>query len=228
MARFDARKPRSRASHKVQLEAASQKQRHGVGTKTVLSTAVRSSRRAKNPQSMETVQTTLQQADLTTQSRFVDWSNRGNTVDVLRDELDPQYAEQYAAQTYALRTGRDLEQVTAAVAESQAGAAANTASAKAGAAAKRARGFKRTRAVRQINAAGRVTTYKRKETFTGEQVQKRERRYYQLKAMDPKKRPSFKTQTLAPGSGKLRSRAVGSRKHVVKKPSVQTLSLIHI
>ena len=67
MAGFDTTKPRRRASHKAQLAAAAQKQGHGrVGTETVLGAARRSSRRAKDLQSMETVQTTLQQADITT------------------------------------------------------------------------------------------------------------------------------------------------------------------
>ena len=158
---------------------------------------------------METVQTTLQQADITTQKRLVEWSDRGNTLVVLRDKIDPRYAQQYAVQTCALRTGRDLEQVTAAVAESEAGAAANAASAKAGATAKRVRGFTRTRAVRQINAAGRVTTYKRKETFTGEQVKEKARRDRQNAKLPPHKRKTFKTQTLAPGSGLIRYRATG-------------------
>ena len=102
MAGFDTTKPRRRASHKAQLEAAAQKQKHGgVGTKTVLAAAVRSSRRAKGPKEMEIVQTTLQQVDLTTQGRLVDWSNRGNTLGVLRDSIDPQYGRAYALQTAA-------------------------------------------------------------------------------------------------------------------------------
>ena len=210
MAGFAATKPRRRASHRVQLAAAAQKQGHGrVGTETVLGAARRSSRRAKDLQSMETVQTTLQQADITTQKRLVEWSDRGNTLVVLRDKIDPRYAQQYAVQTCALRTGRDLEQVTAAVAESEAGAAANAASAKAGATAKRVRGFTRTRAVRQINAAGRVTTYKRKETFTGEQVKEKARRDRQNAKLPPHKRKTFKTQTLAPGTGGRKSQATG-------------------
>lgn len=210
MAGFDTTKPRRRASHKAQLAAAAQKQNHGgVGTETVLGAARRSSRRAKDLQSMETVQTTLQQADITTQKRLVEWSDRGNTLVVLRDKIDPRYAQQYAVQTCALRTGRDLEQVTAAVAESEAGAAANAASAKAGATAKRVRGFTRTRAVRQINAAGRVTTYKRKETFTGEQVKEKARRDRQNAKLPPHKRKTFKTQTLAPGTGGRKSQATG-------------------
>ena len=100
--RWDPSKPRSREHRNVTSAARQQKHNHGgVGTQTVLGAAKRSSPRAKAPQSMEIVQTTLQQVDVTTQGRLVDWSNRGNTLGVLRDSIDPQYGRAYALQTAA-------------------------------------------------------------------------------------------------------------------------------
>ena len=209
MAGFDTTKPRRRASHKAQLEAAAQKQKHGgVGTKTVLAAAVRSSRRAKGPESMETVQTTLQQVDLTTQGRLVDWSNRGNPVAVLRDEIDPRYAQQYAVQTCALRTGRDLEQVTAAVAESEAGATANVLSRKAGAALRKEQGFSKTYKLHRGGPRQKIVR-------TGAQVQAKYKRDRAVLKLPPRLRPTYKIQKLAPGSGLFKSRAAG-RSRVVK------------
>jgi hypothetical protein len=204
---FGLGKPRSRHHEKVQRAARQQTRRHGrVGTETVLGAGKRSSRRAKDPQSMETAQATLQQVDLTTQGRFVDWSNRGNPVHVLRKEIDPRYAQQYAVQTYALRTDRSLEQVTSAVAESEAGATVNVLSRKAGAALKKEEGFSKTYTLKD---GGR-----QKIVRTGAQVRAKEERDRKLRALPKQKRPTYASQTTI-GHG-LRFQGAGSQKRVVK------------
>jgi hypothetical protein len=205
MAGFAATKPRRRASHKVQLAAGAQKKHGRVGTETVLGAGKRSSRRAKDPQSMETVQRTLQEVDVTTQKRLADWEDRENSVDVLRDEIDPQYGRAYALQTAALRADADLDQYTVRVAESEAGVAANVLSRKAGAALKKEKGHSKTYTLRRIGARGvRVCT--QKVTLTGEQVQEKARRKRKLEALPPELRPTFETQTLTPGSGLFKSK----------------------
>jgi hypothetical protein len=211
MAGFDTTKPRRRASQKAQLEAASQKRRHGgVGTKTVLAAAVRSSRRAKNPESMEIVQTTLQEVDVTTQSRLADWVNRENPVDVLRDEIDPQYVQQYAVQTYALRTDRSLERVTAAVAESDAGATANVLSRKAGAALRKEKGFSKTYKLHRGGPRQKIVR-------SGAQVQAKAKRDRKLRELPPELRPTYKRQRAAPGNNPgIKFQGAGS-KRVVKR-----------
>ena len=202
MAGFETRKPRSREGHKVKREAAAEKRRRGrVGTTGVLAAAARSSLRAKGPKEMEIVQTTLQAVDVTTQNRLADWSNRENPVDVLRDEIDPQYGRAYALQTEALRTDRPLEQVSAAVAESEAGTAANVASRKTRAALRKERGFSKTYTLKD---GGR-----QKIVRTGAQVKKKEQRDRKLRALPPPLRPSYKSQTLAPGIGLIRYKATG-------------------
>ena len=212
MAGFDTTKPRRRASHKAQLAAAAQKQNHGgVGTETVLGAARRSSRRAKDLQSMETVQTTLQQADITTQKRLVEWSDRGNTLVVLRDKIDPRYAQQYAVQTCALRTGRDLEQVTAAVAESEAGATANVLSRKAGAALRKEKGFSKTYKLHRGGPRQKIVR-------SGAQVRAKRKRDRAVAALPDNLRPTYGSQTTI-GHG-MRSYATGRGNggRVIKRP----------
>ena len=208
MAGFAATKPRRRASHRVQLAAAAQKQGHGrVGTETVLGAGKRSSLRATTPKQMETVQATLQEADITTQKRLADWTNRGNTVDELRKEIDPQYGRAYALQTAALRADADLDQYTVRVAESEAGVAANVVSRRTRAALKKEKGHSKTYTFKRIGARGvRVCT--QKVTLTGEQVQEKARRKRELEAMPVEQRPTYVSQTT---TYLRRSMATGSR-----------------
>jgi hypothetical protein len=208
-----SQKPRSREHRNVKWAEREQKQKHGgVGTETVLRAAKRSSRRAKDPQSMETAQVTLQQVDVTTQKRLADWVNRENPVDVLRDSIDPQYGRAYALQTAALRADADLDQYTARAEESSAGAAANVVSRRTRAAQRAAQGYKRISTRQDIDAAGKVKVRKRTVVMTGEQVQEKARRDRKLKALPPTKRPTSRTQTLAPGTILPSWKAYGGRR----------------
>jgi hypothetical protein len=226
--RWDPRKPRSHAHKVVNRAAREQKQNHGgVGTETVLGAARRSSQRAKGPKEMEIVQTTLQQVDVTTQGRLVDWVNRENPVDVLRDEIDPQYAQQYAVQTHALRTDRPLEHVTAAVAESEAGAAANIASRKAGARKKRKEGYQKAWSEQYIDGAGKVKVRKRTTVMTGDEVSKRAQRCSELNNMPAEERPSYGSQTtIGHGFRRFAGKKKPGEKPYVRPEGVRSLAEI--
>ena len=221
---WNPRKPRSRVLNAVRLEAATEKKRRGrVGTTGVLGAAKRSSLRAKGPKEMEIVQTTLQAVDVTTQNRLADWVNRENPVDVLRDEIDPQYGRAYALQTAALRADADLDQYTARVEESSAGVAANVVSRRTRAAQRAAQGYKKTTTRRVITSASTgYVTRKITRTMTPEQLQAERVRHAALEALPPQLRPTFDSQTAAPGNNPgIKSRATGRARSVRLHPETK-------
>ena len=202
--RWGHQKPRS-VAHEAKLNAARhQKQRRGeIVDDTVASGAVLGARhRARTRSQRDTLEALAQAVELAMEGNLDKWRDRSISYERLIGEIDTECAEEMALLAAAVRNGTDVETFRARVARSRQGAEVNAMSRKAGAEKKRKEGYKKKRKVQVMNADG-LTTFTRIETFTAAQVQEQERRCRELNAMPDHKRPSFATQTSAPGNNPL-------------------------
>jgi hypothetical protein len=202
--RWGHQKPRS-VAHEAKLNAARhQKQRRGeIVDDTVASGAVQGARsRVRTRAQKDTLEALAQAVEGAMENNRNCWGDRSIPYEELKNEIDPECAEEMALLAAAIRNGTDLETFKARVARSRQGAKANAMSRKAGAEAKRKGGYKKKCKVQVMNADG-LTTFTRIETFTAAQVQEQARRCRELNAMPDHKRPTFPTQTSAPGKNPL-------------------------
>ena len=198
-----SRKARSRHHDEVKRAVHNQKQREGeTPNGATLKAAERraSLRAAKNPAKLARVQKTMGSADVAARKHLENWQDPEIPVAELEDAYDPAFELRRATHTASLRDNADIDRFAARAAVSSAGAAANVASWKAGATAKRSGGYSKRRKGVRINAAGQLTTWKRTETLTGEQVQEKEQRDRKLEALPPQLRPGYKSQTAKLGT----------------------------
>ena len=212
-------KPRSRDNEKVQRSVYHQKQREGKTPNgaTLKGAERRASRRAAtNPAKLERVQDTMGSADVAVRKHLENWQDPEISVAELEDVYDQAFARRLATHTASLRDDAAIEKFAARVADSSAGAAANVLSRKAGAKKKRTSGSSRTYTYPRITGAGKLKVRRCKIVRTGAQVKKKELRDRMIAKLPANLRPTFKTQTLAPGSGLIKKRAAG-RSRVVKR-----------
>ena len=205
-------KPRSREHEKVQRAAHHQKGREGkTPNGAPLKAAERraSRRAAKNPVKLGRVQDTMGSADVSAQKHLENWQDPEIPVAELEDVYDPAFARCFATHTASLRGDADIDRFAVRAEESSAGAAANVVSRRTRAALRKEGGFSKTY---RSHRGGQ-----QKIVRAGAQVRAQEKRDRKLRALPPQLRPTFKTQTSAPGANPSLKFGGAGKSRVVKR-----------
>ncbi|CAH0366636.1 unnamed protein product [Pelagomonas calceolata] len=191
----------SRALAQVQRAKRDHKRRHDtVDASTVVAAAPRARKRARRLAQKDAVEETVQAADLESQLNLAKWVDRGIPLKTLEEVIDPESEEEFALLAAALRSGKPLAKFREQVERSRRRVERDKKLRAAGAALRDKDGFSTTYVQRVLNAAGGVTLREMKVVQTGAQARAKRKRDRAVAARPANLRPSYETQTAAPGN----------------------------